>query len=126
MNGISLITNKKVIIHNKKVNATELFLFNDYNYPLERDIDFNKNGKITKIGKSAAEGLVYYYRNPAKRQLNLNLIEKYLSFEIKIDTINHLIIENRDTIKSFKVNRSKKIIYSENKKTNRMNIYSFE
>lgn len=126
LNGVTFITNKKVIMDVKSINHTtsSSYRFKWFNHPLTRDIDFDNNGKILKIGKSKAEGLLFYYKNPVKKQLGLT--EDDLNFQLKIDTINHLIIENNDTLKSFKVNLNKKIIYSENKKIGRINIYSFE
>ena len=126
LNGISLITNKKVILDVKSINHTSSssYRFKWFNHPLERDIDFDNNGKILRIGRSKAEGLLFSYKNPSEMQLDLS--REDLNFQLKIDTINHLIIENKDTIRSFKVNHNKKIFYSENKKTGRINIYSFE
>lgn len=126
LNKVSLITNKKVIMSVTSINykTSSSFKFNWFNHPLERDIDFDANGKILRVGKSKAEGLLFSYKNPGKMQLGLSIED--LNYQLKIDTLNHFIIENEDTIRSFKVNHNKKIIYSENKRTGRISIYSFK
>ncbi len=102
LNGVSSITNRKVIIYSKDTETAESYPFESHEHPLERDIYFDQKGQNRKIGKSRGEGLLFYYRNPSKFQLRLS--DEDLNFKLKIHSINHLIIENTDTIKSFEVN----------------------
>ena len=124
LSGVSSIKNKKIIIDDKNINTTSVYKFKNNDYPLERDLYFDNSGKITKVGESKGEGILYYYKNPSEIQLGLN--KEYLNFKLKLDTVNHFIIENKDTIKSFNVNHIEKIIYFKHKKTNRTSIYNFE
>ncbi len=115
--NINWITNKKIVIPNSVSGE----MYNLGLCALEKDIYFNKNGKITKLGKSQGEGLLFFYRNPQKNELSLD--DNELSFRIKVDIKRNLIIENQDTIRNFRIQKNK-IITNKNK-NGRIFIYSF-
>ncbi len=121
---LSLITNKKVILNDTKINSASAYKFKGDFYPLEVDTYFDANGKIIKSGHSKGEGLLFYYRNPNKSQLKLN--KEQLELTIRLDKVNNCIIENDDTIRNLTVDLKNRIAYSENNKENRINIYRFE
>ena len=114
LSKVFLITNKKVIIDIKNVSSSSKYRFKNNYYPIERDVYFDINGNIEKIGVAKAEGLLFYYREPSSNQLGLN--EYQQNFKIRIDRINNIIIENNDTISSFEVDYENKTIYNKNQK----------
>ncbi len=120
---LTRITNKKILINAPRTETSSKYKFQNEFYPLEKDIYFDSEGNIIKYGVSKAEGMLYYYRNPAKNQLKLN--DTHALFTLKLYKTNNLIIENRDTISRFEIDNTEKIIYYTDK-NNRIHLYKFK
>lgn len=124
LNCVSFVINKKVLI-NKNINtASTKYRFENNYYSIEKDIYFDANGIITKVGVSKGEGLLFYYRDPSQKELSLNEDQKKI--KVQINGIDNTIIDNNDTIRLFEVNCDRKTIYYKNQKLKRLIIYKFE
>lgn len=83
--------------------------------------EFDRNGDIQCKGQVSSLGMYYKYKFPKQRQLPLDSIE--LKYSLFLDKKHNWIIDNKDTIKDFKIDLEKKMIIT--KKNSSVIIFEF-
>ena len=99
-----------------------MYCFRNKAYAVREKIYFNSLGKVDSVMISSG---IWFYRTPKEKQLSFsfsNNEDKYLKYSIKLNTLNHSIIDGMDTIYNFQQKEGK--LYYEDK--NRGSFYIYE
>ena len=98
-----------------------MYCFRNKEYAVREKIYFNSFGKVDSVMISSG---IWFYRTPKEKQLSFSFSNnegKYQKYSIKLNTLNHSIIDGMDTIYNFKQKEGK--LYYEDKKRGSFYIY---
>ena len=98
-----------------------MYCFSNKAYAVREKIYFNSLGKVDSVMISSG---IWFYRTPKEKQLSFsfsNNEDKYRKYSIKLNTLNHSIIDGMDTIYNFQQKEGK--LYYEDKKRGSFYIY---
>ena len=110
------------ICNSTRFSEYEMYCFRNKAYAVREKIYFNSLGKVDSVMISSG---IWFYRTPKEKQLSFsfsNNEDKYLKYSIKLNTLNHSIIDGMDTIYNFQQKEGK--LYYEDK--NRGSFYIYE
>jgi len=110
------------ICNSTRFSEYEMYCFSNKEYAVREKIYFDSLGKVDSVMISSG---ICFYRTPKEKQLSFsfsNNEDKYWKYSIKLNTLNHSIIDGMDTIYNFQQKEGK--LYYEDK--NRGSFYIYE
>jgi len=103
LKNVNKISEKLIVFEAKELIHSEnrITLIDGERCVIEKKIIYDKDGKCIFFYRGGSEGLIQYSRNYIKGYLPFG--EEQLNYKIKIDKKNNWILDNNDTIRTFKV-----------------------
>ena len=121
-NQESFYIQSRIEIRNStRFSEYEMYCFSNKEYAVREKIYFDSFGKVDSVMISSG---MCFYRTPKEKQLSFSFSndeDKYWKYSIKLNTLNHSIIDGMDTIYNFKQKEGK--LYYEDKKRGSFYIY---